>query len=277
MLRTIVHAPGTAARAALAPLVRPLSSATGSQSAEVRRARDSYASQLFGSSGKYAMLKGQRALTGENVDCCVKIFDLAASSPLPMFLLGASHQVWVPTLMRNFGITSVSALSDKTLKMALGNPKWADPSTLTDPREVAAAQALVQESQGLFDRSGAVLFEVLLWSIAANDAAILGAIAARKEIHVTVPNGSVAKIDPKHLFDSTEGRPSVLSRELTILADANFRRVDHAYPELGTILMADPTLPHSLELPDLLNRLRTIDSYEKVVAAISPLDAAEPL
>src|SRR5690606_26319047 len=81
-----------------------------------------YRQQLRESGLLYASLPRQVAVAhDEQIDRLCLLFDLAAQAPLPVFVLGPSEKLWLPTMLHNFGMLNVSK---PNLDRLLSNPKW---------------------------------------------------------------------------------------------------------------------------------------------------------
>ena len=241
----------------------------------LRKRRDEYGA-LLGSS-KYAQLPGGRK-PKNFVDICLSIFDLAAENPFPFTVLGPSPQVWTPSLMRNLRITSYSNDIEKGLRMAKKNPLHMNPDIVQLPEELIAAEALALEAQGasVGELSGAVLFEYFYWSLQANDAFVLGALAAGKEIHLAMHDCRISDIDGNFLYDVTESRPRVLGRELPLLVNCNYTRIENPYPDTGLVLLQDPeNLTQNQDLVTLFEGMQQTKSLADVRASIAPLESGQ--
>ncbi len=229
-----------------------------------------YRQQLRESGLLYASLPRQVAVAhDEQIDRLCLLFDLAAQAPLPVFVLGPSEKLWLPTMLHNFGMLNVSK---PNLDRLLSNPKWVDPTWKQSPGELQAHDLLLREQQQhLQESSGSILTELAYWSLAANDAAVFGAVAGRKELHIAIPDTPVKTWASEILFDSRENRPTVLTRELHLLARNGYRMADHPYPDAGVVLGNDTDRQVNLrEALRAAEQIRSLDDAYEAVKELEP-------
>lgn len=192
-----------------------------------------------------------------------RMFIAACEAPLGMIALGNSAALWWPSTVHNFGPAYVG----RPITPGLNNERWARQSWKDDPREVAIYQQLLSLPPGV--RSGSIMFDSD-WSIAANDAFVIGAAAEGLQMHIATVDCPVHRIPAPLLF--TEGRPTVLAREAVLAAAMGYRRHDHAHPSLGLVLTRqdrsfEPRLDAAFEIMPQLHSPGDVEVALKEVTA----------
>ncbi len=208
----------------------------------------------------------------EVIEMCREMFHAAAEAPLGMIVLGPSRKLWIPSLLRNFTICSTINTPKATLRDAMSKPRWSDQAWRFDPAELLAFESLVEEQGDKGPLSGSVLFQLAGWSLALNDALIVGAACGEQDIHLAVDNSPVRDIDPRLLFDNQNKRPTVLARELGLLACSGYTRYQGPNAVGTAVLLPDTD---NLLIPDLggmLKDLESVRTYDDVLASTKPLE-----
>ena len=275
MLRRAVStsvAPSASRSAATPSAARPAMVARPMSSIAPRQ-EEAYVRGLEVNGYRYGNLPLQRPVyEPEVVKMCTEMFRAAAEAPLGMIVLGPSRKLWIPSLLRNFTISSTINTPKATLRTAMSNPRWSDQGWKLDPAELLAFESLVEEQGDKGPLSGSVLFQLAGWSIALNDALIVGAACGEQEIHLAVDNSPVRDIDPRLLFDNQNKRPTVLARELGLLACSGYTRYQGPNAVGTAVLLPDTD---NLLIPDLggmLKDLESVRTYDDVLASTKPLE-----
>lgn len=216
--------------------------------------------ELLKQSGwKYGEVKGQKPiLTDEDIFPLIRMFTMARKATLPLLVLGRSPDVWYPTLVQNFG-----PLGMDVMLAGMDNKKWANLDWKKDPRELQARWELEEMARNdpLFGGNGSVIMEKK-WSLAMNDAVIIGAACGGKELHIAgglqVP---VFDLRDSELWNPVYKSPSILGRELVLAGLMKYKQFQHPYDQLGIVLHKQRQ-DEKLDLEELFETLEGLQSGE---------------
>lgn len=208
----------------------------------------------------YAKQKGQKPVDDSERRKVLAMYDISASSRLPL-ILGPSPKVWIPSLLQNFGGASINPFMNLFLKPG---SKFVDQAMLQQKEEQLALQHLRYMSHADPDhlKKGSILFEAF-WSLAINDGLIQGAIDGGKEIHIASSAGTVLSIQKDLLYDKDNNRPTVLGRELLNIAAQGYVQYKHDHPELGVVLIPSRK-PSRRSMVSLKDRIELIDNIKDI-------------
>jgi hypothetical protein len=146
---------------------------------------------------------------GEEIDRAWRLYSNAAQAERSMLLLGGDWMRTDKPLLQNLGTTAT-------------NPAWRP-----KPNKRGNSHTAPHAS----NRKGSVLNELGWWPL-PNDAWLLGGVNALCKFYLANPTMPEKQL----LWDSKEGRPRVLGRELIGLATFGYGRVAHKYEEqLGVV------------------------------------------
>jgi hypothetical protein len=262
MLSRVVRRGGTSARRRIRPsMVRGYST----------KRRDAYFGDMEKYGYLYQNLPKHPPVDDKHIKVCQEIYDSVTAAPLPLVVLAPSPTIWVPSVLRNLGVVSTSIPKGSTRRV-LGKSSWSNQEWTKSDAERRALDMFIDEQEGNRQLSGSVLFEYLNWSIAANDAFLIGAACSDKEIHIGHDDVPFKMMDPNILFDVDNKRPRVFGRELALASLFGYRKIDNPYHTLGIVLLRNPDQPYGGSLEEFLKILQQIKSKDDILEATKNLE-----
>lgn len=191
-------------------------------------------------------------------------YDLAKQITLPLITVGPSEMLWIPTVIRNFGAfapqIALGALNDKGYSNV---DEWK-----ADPRELRAYQELRKEIRNGTEQAGSVIM-AMNWTIPLNDAFILGAVDAGKEVHVALPGRDLLETMKQHpdaFFDTKNNRCTVLGREILMSVMKGLDPVNSGRDDYGIVLLPERT--GSFDLKRMTEYARELKSVGDLTKAL---------
>jgi len=213
---------------------------------------DKYMFEIKVHGHKYARFDKVRKIINEDrEDRLVEIYSNTRAAPLPMIVIGPSENLWTATSLLNFGVASQTPFMD-----ALFSP-YTKPCWFWEDGEMTAnemLEAAVKQKQDHV-KKGSILLEKF-WGLAENEAFMMGALDANKEVHLATDAPLPWKIEPDQLWTEKFGM-SVLSHELITTVLSGYRRVKDAHPDLGIVYYSEKNSGH-LDLGEIFEKKKEI-------------------